>query len=37
MISQSMGGGIHRIDVQYTAQNGHGVLKLGWGRLFADE
>jgi hypothetical protein len=37
MISQSMGGGIHRIDVQYTATNGHGVLKLGWGRLFADE
>jgi len=37
VVSQSMGGGIHRIDVQYVAPNGHGVLKLGWGRLFADE
>jgi murein DD-endopeptidase MepM/ murein hydrolase activator NlpD len=37
VILQSLGGGIHRIDVQYTAPTGHGALKLGWGRLFVDE
>ena len=37
IVSRTMGAGIHRIDVEYLATNGHGMLKLGWGRLFADE
>ena len=36
-VSESLGAGIHRVDVAYLATNGHGLLKLGWGRLFADE
>jgi hypothetical protein len=31
-----VGAGIHRIDVDYRAADGHGMLKLGWGRLLAD-
>ena len=37
IVTKSLGGGIHRIDVDYTATNGHGLLRLGWGRLFSDE
>ena len=35
-VSKNLGAGLHRVDVQYTTTSGHGVLKLGWGRLFAD-
>jgi hypothetical protein len=37
IVSRTMGAGIHQIDVQYRTTNGHGLLKLGWGRLLADE
>ena len=37
VLSQTLGAGIHRIDVEYAAPNGRGVLKLGWGRVVADE
>jgi murein DD-endopeptidase MepM/ murein hydrolase activator NlpD len=32
-----LGAGIHRVDVDYLAATGHGMLKVGWGRLLADE
>jgi len=35
--TMSLGAGIHRIDVEYMATNGKGLLRVGWGRLFADE
>jgi hypothetical protein len=35
LVSKSMGAGIHRVDVEYKT-TGHGMLKLGWGRLGAD-
>lgn len=35
--TMSLGAGIHRIDVEYMATNGQGMLRVGWGRLFADE
>ncbi|HTK43998.1 MAG TPA: peptidoglycan DD-metalloendopeptidase family protein [Patescibacteria group bacterium] len=34
---KALGAGIHRIDVEYLSANGHGMLKLGWGRLLADD
>jgi murein DD-endopeptidase MepM/ murein hydrolase activator NlpD len=37
LVTTSLGAGIHRIDVEYLTTNGHGLLKIGWGRLFADE
>lgn len=37
IVSRTIGAGVHRIDVAYLTSNGHGLLKLGWGRLFADE
>jgi murein DD-endopeptidase MepM/ murein hydrolase activator NlpD len=37
LITTNLGAGIHRIDVEYLTTSGHGILKLGWGRLFADE
>jgi len=36
LVARSLGAGIHRIDVEYRATTGHGMLKLGWGRLLAD-
>jgi hypothetical protein len=36
LVSRALGAGIHRIDVEYRATSGHGMLKLGWGRLLAD-
>lgn len=36
LVSKALGAGIHRVDVEYMAANGHGLLKLGWGRLLAD-
>jgi len=36
ILSKALGTGIHRIDVQYMTTNGHGMLKLGWGRLDAE-
>ncbi len=37
LLSRALGAGIHRIDVQYMTTSGHGMLKLGWGRLVDDE
>jgi hypothetical protein len=37
LITTSLGAGIHTIDVEYLTTSGHGMLKLGWGRIFADE
>jgi murein DD-endopeptidase MepM/ murein hydrolase activator NlpD len=37
LVTTNLGAGIHRIDVEYLTTSGHGMLKLGWGRLFADE
>ena len=34
---RALGDGIHRIDVDYLTEKGHGMLKLGWGRLSADD
>ena len=36
LLSKRLGAGIHRLDVEYLTTNGHGLLKLGWGRLLAD-
>lgn len=36
LLSKSLGAGIHRVDVEYQASNGHGMLKLGWGLLPAE-
>jgi len=36
LVARALGAGIHRIDVEYRAASGHGMLKLGWGRLLAD-
>jgi murein DD-endopeptidase MepM/ murein hydrolase activator NlpD len=35
VLSQVVGAGVHRIDVTYQS-TGQGMLKLGWGRVFAD-
>jgi len=35
LVAKALGAGIHRVDVEYRT-NGHGMLKLGWGRLLAD-
>jgi murein DD-endopeptidase MepM/ murein hydrolase activator NlpD len=35
LVSKALGAGIHRVDVEYMT-SGHGMLKLGWGRLLAD-
>jgi murein DD-endopeptidase MepM/ murein hydrolase activator NlpD len=37
LVAKALGAGIHRVDVEYLTENGHGMLKLGWGRLLADE
>jgi murein DD-endopeptidase MepM/ murein hydrolase activator NlpD len=36
LLSEALGAGIHRVDVEYLASTGHGVLKLGWGLLPAE-
>ena len=36
LLSKGFGAGIHRVDVEYQAANGHGMLKLGWGLLPAE-
>jgi len=36
LLSRALGAGIHRVDVEYEAAKGHGLLKLGWGRLDAE-
>jgi murein DD-endopeptidase MepM/ murein hydrolase activator NlpD len=36
LVSRSLGAGIHQVDVEYLSTAGHGLLKVGWGRLFAD-
>jgi murein DD-endopeptidase MepM/ murein hydrolase activator NlpD len=36
VLSRAISAGIHRIDIDYATANGHGMLKLGWGRFFAD-
>jgi len=36
LVSRVLGAGIHRVDVDYLAADGHGMLKVGWGRLLAD-
>jgi hypothetical protein len=36
LLAKRFGAGIHRVDVDYLTTNGHGQLKLGWGRLPAD-
>lgn len=37
ILAKSLGAGIHQVDVEYLSTAGHGVLKVGWGRLLADE
>jgi murein DD-endopeptidase MepM/ murein hydrolase activator NlpD len=37
VVSTPLGAGIHRIDVEYLATTGHGMLKLGWGRELDDD
>jgi murein DD-endopeptidase MepM/ murein hydrolase activator NlpD len=37
VLTQVFGAGVHRIDVDYLSTAGHGLLKVGWGRFFADE
>jgi type IV pilus assembly protein PilY1 len=37
VLSKQLGAGIHRIDVEYSTTTGHGLLRLGWGRLLPDE
>src|SRR4029079_13532202 len=36
LLTKALGAGIHRVDVEYLTTTGHGMLKLGWGRLLAD-
>ena len=36
LLSKCLGAGIHRVEVEYQAVNGHGMLKLGWGLLPAE-
>jgi murein DD-endopeptidase MepM/ murein hydrolase activator NlpD len=36
LLSKALGAGIHRVDVEYEAAKGHGMLTLGWGRLDAE-
>jgi murein DD-endopeptidase MepM/ murein hydrolase activator NlpD len=36
LVSRRLGAGIHQVDVEYLSTAGHGLLKVGWGRLFAD-
>jgi hypothetical protein len=33
VITQALGAGVHRVDVEYLAANGHGMLYVGWGRM----
>jgi murein DD-endopeptidase MepM/ murein hydrolase activator NlpD len=37
VLTTAIGAGLHRVDVEYLASPGHGLLKVGWGRLPADE
>ncbi|TME12011.1 MAG: hypothetical protein E6I65_05035 [Chloroflexi bacterium] len=37
LVSRNLGAGIHRVDVDYLSTAGHGLLKVGWGRLLADD
>jgi len=37
LLTTNLGAGIHTIDVEYLTTTGHGTLKLGWGRIYADE
>jgi hypothetical protein len=36
VLTQSIGAGVHQVDVDYFTTSGQGVLKIGWGRLFTD-
>ena len=37
VLTNQIGAGVHRVDVEYQSSPGHGLLKVGWGRLLADE
>ena len=37
VLIKAIGAGVHRVDVEYLSSVGHGTLKVGWGRLFADD
>ncbi len=37
MAPRNLGAGIHRVDVEYMTTAGHGLLKVGWGRLLFDD
>ena len=37
VLQRSIGAGIHDVEVEHLATTGQSVLKLGWGRSFAEE
>jgi murein DD-endopeptidase MepM/ murein hydrolase activator NlpD len=37
VLTRAIGAGVHRVDVEYLSSAGHGLLKVGWGRLLDDE
>ena len=37
VLTRAIGAGVHLVDVEYLSSAGHGLLKVGWGRLIDDE